>query len=92
MIPSQVSGSILQGADTTAQDKQPRAIFSDFLRVSVMVPDLSEARRVYAFIEGFLEPLCGLVKSHIPSTLQEVVVCAKYLQGASPRQEPHSLH
>jgi len=34
-----------------------------------MVPDLSDARRVYTFIEGLLEPLCGLVKSHRPTTL-----------------------
>ena len=48
---------------------------SEFLRVSVMVPDLSDARRVYMFIEGLLEPLCGLVNSRSPSTLQEVMMC-----------------
>ena len=49
------------------QTSNPEQYFSDFLCVSVMVPDLSEARRVYRFIEGLLEPLRGLVKSRRPS-------------------------
>lgn len=42
---------------------------SMFLRVSVMMLDLSDARRVYTFIDGLLEPLRGLVKSNKLSTL-----------------------
>lgn len=51
----------------------------------MMVSNLFEAKRVYTFIEGLLKPLRGLVKSHIPSTLQEVVVYAIDLQGAIPK-------
>jgi len=50
-----------------------------------MVLDLSDASRVYTFIEGLLEPLHGLVKSCRPSTLQEVVTYARDLQGAIPK-------
>ena len=35
---------------------------SEFLRLSVIVPDLSAVRRVYMFIDGLDEPLHGLVK------------------------------
>lgn len=45
----------------------------------MMVPNLSEARRVYTFIEGLLELLRGLVKSRRPSMLQEAVVSARDL-------------
>ena len=58
---------------------------SEFLRVLVMVPNLSDARRVYTFIEGLLEPLPQLVKSRKPSTLQEVVTCTRDLQGGIPK-------
>ena len=46
---------------------------SDFLRVSVMVPDLSAARMVYMFMEGLSEPLRGLVRSNRPATLQDAI-------------------
>ena len=35
---------------------------SEFLRLSVMVPDVYATRRVYMFIDGLDEPLHGLVK------------------------------
>lgn len=63
----------------------PEQCFSDFLCVLVMVLDLSKARRVYTFIEGLLEPLRGLLKSHRSSTLQELVLCARDLHGAIPK-------
>jgi len=50
-----------------------------------MVPGLSEARGVYTFIKGLLEPLRGLVKSRRPSTLQEAILCTRDLQGAIPK-------
>ena len=50
-----------------------------------MVSDLTDARRVYTFIELFLNPLRGLVKSRRPSTLQEVVMCARDLYGYNPK-------
>lgn len=45
------------------------AYISEFLRLSVMVPDLFEARRVFMFAEGIADPLRGLVKSNSPTTL-----------------------
>lgn len=58
---------------------------SEFLRLSVMVLDLFEARRVFMFVEGLGEPLSGLVKSNSPTTLQDVVERARDLQDALPR-------
>ena len=49
------------------------AYISEFLRLSVMVPDLSVARRVYMFIDGLEEPLHGLVKSTKPITLHDAI-------------------
>ena len=55
------------------------------MRLSVMVPDLSEARRVFMFVEGLPKPLRELVKSNRPTTLQDAVGKAQYLQDALPR-------
>ena len=52
-----------------------------------MVPYLYDARRVYTFVEGLLEPLRALVRSRIPTTLQEAMTCPKDLHGQSPRLE-----
>ena len=58
----------------------PETYISEFLKLSVMVPDLSAARRVYMFIDGLEEPLHGLVKSTKPTTLQDGVERARDLQ------------
>jgi len=42
------------------QTGSPETYIADFLRVSVMVPDLSMAQRVYMYVEGLAEPLWGL--------------------------------
>ena len=47
----------------------PKTYIFEFLKLSVMVLDLSAARRVYMFIDGLAEPLHGLVKSTKPNTL-----------------------
>ena len=57
----------------------------DFLRLSVMVPNLSIARRVYMFIDGLEEPLHGLVKSTEPITLHDAIERARDLQDALPK-------
>jgi len=41
---------------------------ADFLRVLVMVPDLSMTQRIYMYVEGLAEPLRGLVRSTRPAT------------------------
>lgn len=52
---------------------------SEFLRVSVMVSNLSEARRVCTFVKGLLEHLQGLVRSRKPVTLLEFMNSTKDL-------------
>ena len=52
-----------------------------------MVPDLSATRMVYMFIDGLEEPLHGLVKSTKPTTLQDVIERARYLQDALPKEK-----
>ena len=51
------------------QSGNPETYISEFLKLSVMVHDLSTARRVYMFVDGLQEPLHGFVKStaHYPS-------------------------
>ena len=57
----------------------------EFLRLSVMVPDLYVARRVYMFIDGLEEPLHGLVKYTKPITLHDAIERARDLQYAFPK-------
>lgn len=66
------------------QTGHPEHYILRFLRVSIMVPDLFDARRVHIY-RGLQDPLRGLVKSHRPSTLQEAVTCARDLQGEIPK-------
>ena len=51
----------------------PETYIADFLRVSVMVPDLSTTQRVYMYVEGLAEPLRSLVQSTKPATLQDAI-------------------
>ena len=66
------------------QTRNPETYIADFLRVSVMVPDISAARRIYMFVEGLLEPLWGLVRSTRPATLQDAISRTRDLQDALP--------
>ena len=67
------------------QTKNPKTYMADFLRVSVMAPDVSAARRVYMFVEGLAEPLQRLVRSTRPTTLQDAISRTQDLQDALPR-------
>ena len=58
---------------------------TDFLRVSVMVPDLSAAQMIYMFVEGLAEPLWGLIRSTRPATLQDAIGRTRDLQDALPK-------
>ena len=62
----------------------PETYIADFLRVSVMVPNLSTARRVYMYVEGLAEPLRGLVQSTRPATLQDAISRTRDLQDVLP--------
>ena len=57
------------GLDKLKKSRDPKTYFSEFLRISVMVPNLSVARRVYMFIDGVTKPLHGLVKYTRPNML-----------------------
>ena len=67
------------GLSKLKQSGNPKTYISEFLRLSVMVPDLSATRRVYMFIGGLDEPLHGLVKSTKPTTLQDFIERARDL-------------
>ena len=60
----------------------PKAYISKFLRLSVMVPNLSATRRVYMLIYGLEEPLHGLVKSTKSTIVQDAIERARDLQDA----------
>ena len=64
------------------QTGDAEAYISEFLRLSVMILDLSVARRVYMFIDGLEEPLHGLVKSTKPITLHDAIERARNIQDA----------
>ena len=67
------------------QTENPETYNFEFLRLPVIVLDLSAARRIYMFIDRLAEPLRGLVKSSRPATLQDAVGRTRVLQEALPR-------
>ena len=67
------------------QTGSPETYIADFLRISVMVPDLSTTHRVYMYVEGLAEPLRGLVQSTRPATLQDAISRTRDLQDVLPR-------
>ena len=69
------------------QTGNPETYIAYFLRVSVMVLDLSATRRIYMFVEGLSEPLRGLVRSTRPATLQDAISRTRDLQDALPRTQ-----
>ena len=58
---------------------------ADFLRVSMMVLDLSTTRRIYMFAEGLAKPLRGLGKSTRPTTLHDAISRTWDLQAFQPK-------
>ena len=67
------------------QTGSPETYIADFLRVSVMVLDLSTAWRVYIYVEGLADPLRGLVQSTKLATLQDAISRTRDLQDILPR-------
>lgn len=55
------------------QTGSPETYIADFLRVLVMVLDLSTTQRIYMYVEGLAEPLRGLVRSARLTTLQDAI-------------------
>ena len=74
------------------QSGNAKTYISEFLRLSVMVPDSSTKIRVYMFIDGLDEPLHGLVNSTKPNTLQDAIERARDLQDALPKSKATSHH
>lgn len=64
------------------QSRNPETYIFELLKLSVMVPDLSTARRVYMFIDGLAEPSHGMVKSTRPTILQDAIERARDLQDS----------
>ena len=73
------------GLENVKQLGDLETYISEFLKIYVMVPDLSAARRVYMFVDGLTEPLHGLVKSTKPATLQYSIERAIDLQDSLPK-------
>ena len=57
----------------------------EFENILVIVSDVSMDRLVLLFIEGLIEPFRGLVKSHNPTTLKDVMNLTRDLQNVFPR-------
>ena len=57
----------------------------EFENLSVMVSDVSMDRLFLFFIEGLIEPLRGLVKSHKPTTLKDAMNLTMDLKNVLPR-------
>ena len=57
----------------------------EFLKLSVMVPNLSVARRVYMPIDGLVEPLHEFINSTKSTTLQDAIERDRDIQYALPR-------
>ena len=51
----------------------------EFLKLSIMISDLTMTKIVYMFIDGMVEPLHGFVKSTRPTMLQEAMERARDL-------------
>ncbi|XP_059064617.1 uncharacterized protein LOC131856731 [Cryptomeria japonica] len=51
-----------------------------------MVPDISEKRIIYLFLDGLEDPIKGLVKAFSPSTLQEAIKRSLQLETYMPKK------
>ena len=69
------------------QSGNTKTYISEFLRLFVMVPDLSAARRVYMFINGLDEPIHGLVKYTKTTTIHDAIERDRDLQDALPKSK-----
>ena len=74
------------------QSGNTESYISEFLILSIMVPDFSTTRRVYMFIYGLYEPIHGLVRSTKPSTLHDAIERARDLQYALPTAKENFQH
>ncbi len=55
------------------QTKSVNEYIEEFQKVDIMVPDMSEKRIVYLFLDSLEDYVKGLVKAFSPSTLQEAI-------------------
>ena len=78
------------------QTKSVNEYIEEFQKVAVMVPDMSEKRIVYLFLDGLEDSVKGLVKAFSPSTLQEAIKRSLQLETCVPmksitNQKPPNL-
>ena len=65
----------------------PEAYMLEFVKLSVMVSDVSMASLVLLFTEGLIEPFIRLVKSHNTTTLKDDMNFTRDLQNVLPREK-----
>lgn len=73
------------GLENLRQSCNLETYIFEFLKLSIMVVDLSAVRRGYMFIDGIEKPLHGLVEYTKPTTLQYAIERAIDLQDALPK-------
>ena len=66
------------------QTKSVNEYIEEFQKVVVMVPDMSEKRIVYLFLDGLEDSVKGLFKAFSPSTLQEAIKRSLQLETCVP--------
>ena len=66
------------------QTKSVNEYIEEFQKVFVMVPNMSEKRIVYLFLDGLEDFVKGLVKAFSPSTLQEAIKRSLQLETCVP--------
>lgn len=68
------------------QNKSVNEYVEEFQKVAIMVPDISEKRIIYLFLDGLEDPIKGLVKAFSPSTLQEAIKRSLQLETSMPKK------
>ena len=76
--------SIFKELSKLKQTKSVNEYIEEFQKVAVMVPNMSEKRIVYLFLDGFEDFVKGLVKHFSPSTLQEAIKRILQLETCVP--------
>ena len=78
------------------QTKSINEYIEEFQKVAIMVPDMSEKRIFYLFLDGLEDSIKGLVKAFSLSTLQEAIKRSLQLETCVPmkpttNQKPSNL-
>lgn len=69
------------------QTGSAEAYIEEFQRITVMVPDVSEARLMMLFSEGLTKPLCGWLMAFKPTNLHDAIWKTRDLAGATQKNK-----